>query len=421
MAESLVKRGFCITENLEDADAIIINTCSFIQAATEESIDEILDMIEAAKAASRHAFVVVAGCLPARYGEDLAQELPEVAAFVPCASEKGIADVLEDMFAHRDGVPPLQDCASKDVEESREQREHTKGHTFAYVKISDGCDRWCSYCTIPLIRGRYHSFTYEDIAKDVESQIARGAKEIVLIAQDTSRWGEDFEGNYSLASLIDHLAKAYPDTWFRVMYIQPEGITDELLSVMQQHDHVAPYLDIPLQHIDEDILRLMNRKGSKESFEQLFSRIHEKLPHAVLRTTLIAGFPQESEEQFDQLVEFAGEGIFDYVGVFLYSREEGTKAFLLEGQIDEDEKEYRAQTLRTLCDAVSSQLINERIGKTYPVLIEGVEEDGQRYGRALIQAPEVDGVTYVDRGDVGEIVNVRIEDTFLYDMEGVVV
>ncbi|MEE0706047.1 MAG: radical SAM protein, partial [Adlercreutzia sp.] len=237
-------------------------------------------------------------------------------------------------------------------------------------------------------------------------------------AQDTGRWGQDFPEKRSLAWLADTLAAQFPDIWFRIMYLQPEGITDELLAVMAARPNICSYLDIPLQHVSTSILRAMNRAGSRASFEQLIERVQKAVPGITLRTTLIAGFPGETEEQFEELCDFVAEAPFDYVGVFPYSREEGTAAYDLPDQIDEDEKLERAQILRDTADAACATRIAERVGRTYEVLVEGVEEDGQRYGRAQCQAPEVDGVTFIERGEVGERVSVTIVDTLLYEMEG---
>lgn len=290
--------------------------------------------------------------------------------------------------------------------------------TFAYVKISDGCDRFCSYCTIPFIRGRYHSFSYEDVFSEVSEHVRAGVREIVLIAQDTGRWGRDFSEQSTLAQLMAALAEEFQSTWFRVMYIQPEGITDELLDVVEGHDNICSYFDIPIQHVDESILHAMNRQGSLSEFEQLVEHIRGKVTNVCLRTTLIAGFPGETDEQFEDLCSFVEQGLFDYVGVFPYSREEGTRAYSLPEQLDEETKAERAQALRDVADASCAPAIAERIGRIERVLVEGYEEDGQVVGRAMCQAPEVDGATYLDKGHAGEIVSARIVDALMYEMEG---
>lgn len=408
MARNLREAGYGITDEVEKAAAIIINTCSFIQSATEESLEAIFEAAGLDAVASGEVPLIVAGCMPARYGEELSAELTEATAFVPCSREDDIVTVVEKLV----GKP----CPSFN---STLQQTDTSAHpVYSYVKISDGCNRFCSYCAIPFIRGRYHSFPYETIHGDVVREVASGAREIVLIAQDTGAWGADLGEGHDLAWLMDALAGDFPETWFRVMYLQPEGITDRLLSVMAAHDNICSYLDIPLQHVSEPLLRAMNRSGNADAFRALVKRIEHALPDVTLRTTLIAGFPGETEEEFESLLDFVSEGLFHYVGVFAYSREEGTRAYDLPGQIDEDEKAYRAQALRDAADVVSGSRIAERCGERFSVLVEGFEEDGQRFGRTQGQAPEVDGVTFVPFGDVGEMVSVRIVDTLLYEMEG---
>lgn len=405
MKQLVLDAGYSIVEDPEAAQAVVINTCTFIQSATEESIDSIFELAGLPSLSNGEAKLIIAGCMPARYGSDLEDELTEADAFLPCAQEKNIVDLLNNLIGPAKANESLDDQALC----------HAASQ---YVKISDGCNRFCSYCTIPYIRGRYHSFTYEQIRKDVVTALSRGAGEIVLIAQDTGRWGDDFEEPLSLAWLMDSLASEFKETWFRVMYLQPEGITDELLQVMAKHKNICSYLDIPLQHVDEQILKAMNRKGSEEEFVALIEHIKEVIPDVTLRTTLIAGFPGETDEQFEALCDFVDEGYFDYVGVFAYSQEDGTRAAKLEDQIDEDEKNDRAQRVRDLADAVCIPRVAERVGQTVQVLIEGIEEDGQLFGRAQCQAPEVDGVIYVEDAEIGSIVNVTITDTLLYEMEG---
>lgn len=411
MAARIKAADYNLTQDLNVADAIIINTCSFIQSATEESIEVILDSFNVQNVLEGKAHVIVCGCMVSRYGSDLNEELPEASAFVACSDEDTIVDVLDKLFHNnRNSIPspgyPQQldgDCVS------------------AYVKISDGCDRFCSYCTIPFIRGRYHSFSYESIAQNVEAHVRAGIQEIVLIAQDTGRWGNDFDKSLSLAWLLEHLATNFPTTWFRVMYLQPEGITDELLNVMARFDNICSYLDIPFQHCEEHLLKDMNRRGSKNDYIKLVSSIREKLPHVVLRTTLIVGFPGETEEDFESLCEFVEEIQFDYVGLFAFSPEEGTKAAGLSQQIDDDTKQERLAALRDISDSISNHLISERIGRHMPVLVCGTEDDGQLFGRSQGQAPDVDGVTFLNTGEVGQIEDALIIDTFYYDMEAEVV
>lgn len=412
MSDRLLAAGYDVIDDPSCADVVIVNTCSFIQAATEESIDAILEVAGLDTVERGDTHIVVSGCMPARYADDLEAEFPEVSAFVPCAQEAGIVGIVDELLGiERDAFgyngPVLAPSGASSVS--------------AYVKISDGCDRFCSYCTIPFIRGRYHSFTEQEIAAEVDALVENGVREIVLIAQDTGRWGDDLEVPSTLAELISHLAERQPDTWFRVMYIQPEGVTDDLISAIANHDNICSYFDIPFQHCEQEILRAMNRSGNKDEFIALVDRIREAIPDATLRTTLIAGFPGETEDQFERLCDFVEEAGLDYVGVFPYSQEDGTRAARMEEQIDDDEKLARAQHVRDVADAVSGAVVASRVGSVLNVLVCGEEEDGQLFGRAQCQAPDVDGVTYVDEGEVGQIVRVLVEDALLYEMEGSVV
>ena len=410
MARRLATAGYEISDDPERSDAVIVNTCSFIQAATEESIDAILEVAGFENVSSGNAHLIVTGCMPSRYGDELTGEFPEASGFVPCANEKDIVSVIDGLFGV-ERIPgenrPLQTFGQI-------------GRPSAYVKISDGCNRFCSYCTIPFIRGRYHSFLESEICDDVRRAIGEGAHEIVFIAQDTGKWGADFDDSSTLSTLLAHVAQSWPDVWFRILYIQPEGITDELIDVIAQHGNICSYFDIPFQHSNARILKAMNRKGSMREYLDLIDHIRSKIPDATIRTTLIAGFPGESEEDFEELCDFVENADFDYVGVFPYSQEEGTRAALLDGQVDDEEKMHRAQRLRDLSDAVCALRIAQRVGNVEDVLVCGYEEDGQLYGRCKSQAPDVDGVTYVDSGEVGEFVSVRIDDTLLYEMEGAV-
>ena len=421
MTERMLAAGYRMVDDPAEADVVIVNTCSFIQAATEESLEVIFDLAGLPAMEEGAAKLVVAGCMPARYGEELEKELAEAHAFVPCRKEDDIVEILDGLL-QVDPEPAASAENFDDVPVSSVSCDSfeslASSEVSAYVKISDGCDRFCSYCTIPYIRGRYHSFTYEDVCAEVDKHVARGAREIVLIAQDTGRWGADFEEKSSLATLMGGLAERHADVWFRVLYIQPEGITDELLDVIAAHENICSYLDIPLQHVSARILKAMNRTGSREEFEALLDHIQAKVPEVTLRTTLIAGFPGETEEEFEELCDFVEEAPFHYVGTFAYSQEEGTKAAVLPDQLDEEEKAERAQRLRDIADAVCTARVSQRIGWQMDVLVEGCEEDGQLFGRAMCQAPEVDGVVYLPDGEVGTIVNVRIADTLLYEMEG---
>lgn len=403
MAKRLASAGISVVDDVETADCIVVNTCSFIQEATEESIAAILEVSELSSVASGRAKLIVAGCMPARYGKDLEGELHEASAFVPCSHEDDIVQIIQELFPTR---------YAKSV------AQHIDGSPSAYIKISDGCDRFCSFCTIPFIRGRYHSFSFEQINRNVQEAIDAGAKEVVLIAQDTGRWGQDFDEPSDLSWLVQQLAQRYSDTWIRIMYVQPEGVSDELLKVMSLHDNVCSYIDVPFQHCNETLLASMNRRGSYKEYLSLIEHIRSMVPGVVIRTTLIAGYPGESDDDFDELVSFVEDAELDYVGVFAYSQEDGTRAAKMNNQIDEDTKLERAQTLRDVADSISHQRVAQRIGQELDVLVLGCEEDGQVFGRAMCQAPDVDGVVYIESSRLGQIVRTRITDTLLYEMEG---
>lgn len=403
MQQDLIRAGYSIVDIEQPSDIIVVNTCSFIQSAIEESLDAVFEIAGLNPVKAGRTKLVVCGCMPSRFGDDLADELTEADRFVACKEEDDIVEIIDGLL----GISSVRDSVEVEFEYAPSE----------YVKISDGCNRFCSFCTIPYIRGRYHSFGYDEIVADVEAKVAAGTKEIVLIAQDSGIWGLDLKPRENLASLLKRLAEAYPETWFRVMYLQPAGMTDELLDVMATHKNICKYFDIPLQHCDPDILKSMNRTGSRKEYEDMVARIRARIPEITLRTTLIVGYPGETEEQFEDLCDFVEETEFDYVGIFAYSPEDGTPAAEMPNQIDDDTKQERLQELRDIADSISSHVISQRVGKEMDVLVLGKEEDGQIYGRAMCQAPDIDGVTYLDKGVVGEVRTVTISDTLLYEME----
>ncbi len=429
MLKRLHEAGYALAEDADQADVVIVNTCSFIQEATEESLATILELSGQEELQTQGRKIVVAGCMPARYGDELESELSEAAAFVPCSKEEDIVAVLDKLLkcdVSADGLNGADDtdgaldassvaCASLSADPAFSPYSISPA---AYVKISDGCDRYCSFCAIPFIRGPYHSFSLEEITAGVEERIAAGVREITLIAQDTGRWGEDFSPQLTTAYLLDYLATRFPSTWFRLMYIEPVGISDELLEVIAARDNICKYLDLPLQHVCSHILADMNRQGSYEEHMALLRRIRNKVPSITLRTTFIVGFPGESEKDFEELLHFVEEAEFDYVGVFPFSPEEGTQAASLPFQVDEETKAERASELREVADAIGQARVAARIGQKMDILVLGYEEDAQLFGRAMCQAPDVDGVTFLQNARIGDIVSLQIEDTLLYEMEG---
>ena len=405
MVKRVGSAGYELCEDPLGAAAVVVNTCSFIQEATEESLGTIFELSGYPGFSDGQRKIIVAGCLPARYGDDLEGELVEASAFVPCSKEDDIVAVLESVIG-KPSTAHLEEVASP-----------YGVSPAAFVKISDGCDRFCAFCAIPYIRGRYHSFSLEEVEAKVAELESSGVREVTLIAQDTGRWGEDFQPQSTTAHLLAHVAQAHPAMWFRLMYIEPVGVTDELLDVIASHDNICNYLDMPLQHASALVLRDMNRSGSLEENLALVRRIRQRVPGITLRTTVMVGFPGETDEEFQELLDMLEEAEFDYVGAFAYSREEGTRAYSLPDQIDEETKAERLREVRDLADSISHSRVAARVGSHMDVLVLGCEEDGQLYGRAMCQAPDVDGVVYLAEGEVGEIRSVTIQDSLLYEME----
>lgn len=443
MRAELEAAGFTVLGASDDgsaADVTIVNTCSFIEEATQESIDMILDLVEQREARGsriqdarelRAEKIVVTGCMPSRYGGELADEIPEVAAFVPVTGEGAIVEVVRAVLGNEppscdpDEAPPVDGLRGRTLQEP-----------YAYVKISDGCDRFCSFCTIPFIRGRYASRPAGEIVAEVDGLVALGAREVILIGQDTGIWGDDLEEGCqegllrenSLACLLSFLAQRHPETWFRVMYLQPRRTDDRLLDAIAAHDNVCSYLDIPLQHCSERVLADMNREGSGREFLELLARIRERIPGVALRTTVIAGFPGETDEEAGELADFIERAEFDYAGVFEYSQEDGTVAGEREDQVDQREKVARAQAVRDAAEAVGFARAQAHVGEVCDVLVCGVDDDtpadGEQlpclWGRAMFQAPDVDGIVTLrgPAGLVGSIVPVRVTGAAGYDLEG---
>ncbi len=431
------------------ADVVVVNTCSFLAAAVEEGIDTIFEVLGMDGFVERGGKVIVTGCMPARYGDSLADQLSEVAAFVPVSEEERIVRVIcetcgcsvpEETYEVREAGA---DALGADSHRSRPGGAgptdpddarlflRTTDTPSAYVKISDGCDRFCSFCTIPLIRGRYRSRTSGAILHEVEGLVQSGVREVVLIGQDTGVWGHDLPRSPSLASLLTMIAARFPRLWVRVLYLQPEGIDDALLDAMATHPNIAPYLDIPVQHADATILSDMNRTGSAAHFLDLVRHIRERVPGAVIRTTVMAGFPGETDEQFSTLVSFLEDARFDVAGVFAYSQEEGTRAGDRSDQVPVEDREERAQMLRDVADSIGFSCTARHVGEEADVLIEGFDDEVETsfpkpFGRWIGLAPEVDGSVHVTSAigpdgrplDVGDLVRVRFVDSYCYDLVG---
>jgi len=406
MAAAVAASAYRLVESPEDADVVVLNTCAFIQAATEESIAETFMLLREWRPARPGRRLIVAGCLPARYGDELRESLHEPDAFLPVAREGELLDVVSDLT----GIP-----AQSHPGPSRTRPDHT-----AYLKISEGCDRGCAYCTIPAIRGRFVSVPADVVIEEARFLIKGGVRELVLVGQDIARYGAGPVPAPSLAELVAELDRLHDDFRLRLMYLQPDGITDELLAVMAASKHVCHYLDVPLQHASGAVLSAMRRSGDAASHAALLTRVRSALPEVVLRTTVMAGFPGETDADHEILADFLREARFDYVGVFSYSAEEGTVAATKAHQVPDDVKLTRAQELRDIADEVGFAQTAAYVGSVQHVLIEGEDENGELIGRSCGQAPEVDGLVIVEgEAPRGEFIDVRITESIGYDMVGV--
>ena len=414
MRALLLADGFSETLDAGDADVAIVNTCSFLASATEESVEATLALAEERSEGVRDCPIVMCGCVPSRYGDALSDELPEVAAFVKAEDEDGIVGVVRDVLG-------------MDADERAELPKtlRTVEGSSAFVKISEGCDRFCTFCAIPYIRGRYHSRAAEEIVSEVRDLMEGGVREVVLIGQDTGVWGCDLGEGETLASLLRLVAEAVRPYggWVRVLYLQPEGMTDELIATIRDVPEVLPYIDIPIQHCSARVLRAMGRSGSPEELHALFDRLRSEIPGMVLRTTGMAGFPGETDDEADELYDFISEEGFDYCSVFAYSQEDGTAAARMDGQVDEDVKLERTQRLIDLTEQLGFAATAQHVGERVRVIVDGIEEseDGpELIGHAWFQAPDSDGAVHIPYGEatVGEVVTVDLVDSFCYELIG---
>ncbi len=418
MMLSLLKNGgFEICSEDAEADAIIINTCGFIEAAKAEAIENILEASKYKSEGNLKALVVT-GCLAERYRDDVTLEIPEVDVCVGLGSNSKIAEIVKNAIEGN-----CQNCYGQKEELDLNGDRILGGYPFStYLKIADGCDNCCTYCAIPKIRGRMRSRKIEDCVKEAKILAERGVKELIVVAQDTTAYGEDIYGKPMLSELLKELCKIEGLHWIRTLYTYPDRITDELLETIASEEKLVPYLDIPLQHINGEILKRMNRKGDKESLSALIDKIRDKIPEITLRTTFITGFPGETEEQFEEMAEFIKEKRFDRLGCFTYSAEEGTIAAEFENQIDEQVKTDRMENIMEMQMTVSAEKNEEKQGLVTEVLIEGWDDYIKCYfGRTPSDAPEVDGKIFflsTKPLKIGDFVKVRINDCIDYDLLG---
>lgn len=414
----LAEKGHIIVNDPADAEVIIVNTCGFIDPAKQESIDAVLEMAEYKKSGACR-LLIMTGCLSERYHDSIKEELPEVDAAIGAGDFYKIAKVIEDAEAGE--YVCLWGNQNDEIPENLPRILATEKHT-AYLKIADGCDNNCTYCAIPKIRGHFRSRRMEDIISEAEALVENGARELIIIAQDTTRYGKDLYGEYSLDKLLLKLCKIPELHWIRVHYLYAEAITDSLISVMAENEKICHYFDMPIQHINNDILRRMARRTNRTEIEEKIRKIREKMPDAIFRTSIIAGFPGETEEQFAELYEFLKEIKLDRVGVFAYSQEEDTPAADFDGQLDEEIKEERRDRLMELQQGISLEKNKEKIGKVIEVLAEGYDEENFMYtGRSRGDSIGVDSTVYFaaeDEVEIGTFVQVEVLDADEYDLTG---
>ena len=414
MMSILDKNRYSVENDPQKADIIIVNTCGFIDAAKEESIDTILQMAKYKETGSCKK-MILSGCLAQRYPEELLKEIPEADGIIGTGNISQINDIL-DRSIDGERVIKVDNINSPYLEGIKKE----KVNITEYVKISEGCNNNCSYCIIPKLRGKNRSRRIEDIYEEVSYLAQNGAREIILIAQNTTDYGIDLYGRYSLSKLIKEISKINDIKWIRVLYLYPDHFTDELISEFINNDKLVKYVDIPLQHYSDHVLKLMDRHTDKEHIKNLIEKLR-KIKGLVIRTTFIVGFPGESEEDFNILREFINTYKFDKLGVFTYSREESTKANNLNEQIDEDVKEYRRDIIMEDQLKISERLLEDKIGQVLQVLIEEKIEDNLYAGRSYLDSPDIDGVIYVNSNknlSINSFINVKVTSSMEYDLIG---
>ena len=417
MLKLLSDGGLEITSAEADADAIIINTCGFIESAKAEAIENILEAAEYKKDGSCKALIVT-GCLAERYKDDVTEEIPEVDVCVGIGSNSKIAEIVINAIKDK-----RENSYGDKADLNLNGERILGGYPFStYLKVADGCDNCCTYCAIPKIRGRMRSRTIEDCVNEAKALAEKGVRELIVVAQDTTAYGEDIYGESKLPELLTELCQIDGLHWIRTLYTYPDRITDKLLDVIAKEEKLVKYLDIPIQHVNGEILKKMNRKGDKESLSALIDKIRAKIPEITLRTTLITGFPGETEEQFCEMAEFVKEKRFDRLGCFPYSAEEGTLAAELDGQIDEQTKNDRMENIMEMQMTIAAEKNEEMADTVTEVIIEGWDDYIKCYfGRTAADAPEVDGKIFFMSTrplKIGDFAKVRINDCIDYDLLG---
>ena len=422
---------FNIVNDPKQANIIVINTCGFIESAKVEAINTILEMAEYKK--KRCKYLIVMGCLVERYYKDLINCIPEVDLFIKISDYKNLWNKIEELICSQKSpvqmttsMPKISGTGDNNAvmfaEKEYLAREVSTGNNYAYLKIGEGCSNFCTYCAIPYIRGLFVSRPMEDILKEAKTLAKKGIKELIIIAQDTTKYGIDLYGKSKLAELLTELCKIKEFKWIRFLYSYPEGITDELINTVKENDKICKYFDIPIQHISNDVLKKMNRKTSKEKIEKLITKIRKEIPDVILRTSLIVGFPGETQSDFDELYKFVQKTKFDKLGVFSYSKEEGTPASKMQNQIHYKTKQARLNKIMSLQQGISKEKLEKNIGNTIEVLVENVSFDGKSLiGRTKNDVPEEDGIVFIKKtkdneNKLNKFIKCKVIDVSNYDL-----
>lgn len=414
-----LNKKYELVNNPKEADIILVNTCGFIESSKQESIDTILEMAKYKKLYNCKV-LVVSGCLSQRYKEELLDLMPEIDIMLGVNNYDKLIDSIENFLSKSTRISHF-DYSDNYFQEG--ERVLTTNKSTAYIRIGEGCNNFCTYCVIPKIRGKYRSRKVEDILNEATVLAESGVVELILVAQDTTMYGIDIYGKKNLNYLLSELSKIEGIRWLRLLYCYPEEITDELIQEIASNPKVCKYIDMPIQHISNNILRKMNRRGRKEEIINNIKKMREAIPELTLRTSIIVGFPNETNEDFSELKEFISSTKFDKLGVFKYSQEEDTPAALMENQISEEVKELREKELMILQQQISSEINDNKIGKIYEVILENHKEDGLYSGRSYEMSPEIDGEIYFKSNEeltLGQFVNVKITESLEYDLIGVV-
>ena len=413
---SLRKNGFVLTDDIDDADVIVVNTCCFIGDAKEESINTLIEM--GGYKEGRCKLLVAAGCLAQRYHNEIKEDIPEVDLIVGTMGYEDLSEKINEALGGKGVLESLKDIDY--LPTPLTDRDSMSGGYYAYLKIAEGCDKCCTYCVIPKVRGHYRSVPMDNLIAQAKHLVANGAKELILVAQETTLYGKDIYGEKSLPKLLEELSKIDELKWIRILYCYPEEITDELISAIKNLPKVCHYLDMPIQHGSDDVLRRMGRWTNREQIEKTVAKLREEIPDIALRTTLITGFPGETEDDFEQVKEFVKKMEFDRLGVFTYSREEDTPAAEMDGQIDEEVKEARRDEIMQIQQDIAFDKSNSRVGEIYEVMIEGrLPDEGVYIARTYMDAPDVDGYVFIQSDynlDSGDFVKVEVTRSDEYDL-----